>query len=51
MGCEEHEFAVLEVGGVYFGGKFWREEFSTKRGKRPNFERFGYNRLQIVVGR
>ncbi len=33
------------------GGKFRREKFSAKRRKRADFERFGDNGLQIVVGR
>lgn len=51
MGCEKHELAVLKICGLNLGGKFRREELDTERGERPDFERFGDNWLQIVVGR
>ena len=43
MRRQEHELAVLEVGGVNLGREFRREEFSAECGKRPDFERFGDN--------
>ena len=51
MRCKKHELAVLEVGGVNLGGEFRRKKLGTERGKGPDFERFGDNGLQIVVGR
>lgn len=45
MACQKDEPAILEVGGLNFGGKFRREELATERCKRPNFERFGDNGL------
>ncbi len=51
MRCEKYERAVLKVGGLSLGGEFRREEFSAERRKHPDFERFGDNGLQIVVGR
>jgi hypothetical protein len=51
MRGEKHKLSVLEVGGPNFGGEFRREEFSTERRERADFERFGDNGLQIVVGR
>jgi hypothetical protein len=51
MRGKKHELAVLEVGGPDFGSEFRREEFSTECRERTDFERFGDDRLQVVVGR
>ncbi len=51
MGRQKHELAVFEVGGLNLGGKFRGQELIAEFSERSDFERFGDNWLQIVVGR
>jgi hypothetical protein len=45
MGGQEHEPAVLEVGGLNIGGQFRRQEIVAELCERADFERFGDNGL------